>query len=106
MVRHYLSRALEFSLLLGLPAAVALGVAGAPIVSVLFERGAFGPAEAQATAWALAAYAIGIPAHVIVKALNAAVASVSQSSSGGQIITVGDRTWGVTPMLTLGYNAR
>lgn len=72
MVRHYLSRALEFSLLLGLPAAVALAVAGAPIVSVLFERGAFGPAEAQATAWALAAYAIGIPAHVIVKALNAA----------------------------------
>ena len=39
---------------------------------MLFERGAFGPAEAQATAWALAAYAIGIPAHVIVKALNAA----------------------------------
>ena len=72
MVRHYLSRALEFSLLMGLPAAVALGVAGEPIVAVLFERGAFGPAEAQATAWALAAYAIGIPAHVIVKALNAA----------------------------------
>ena len=72
MVRHYLSRALEFSLLMGLPAAVALGVAGGPIVAVLFERGAFGPAEAQATAWALAAYAIGIPAHVIVKALNAA----------------------------------
>ena len=72
MVRHYLSRALEFSLLMGLPAAVALGVAGEPIVAVLFQRGAFGPEEAQATAWALAAYAIGIPAHVIVKALNAA----------------------------------
>ncbi|PWC33191.1 murein biosynthesis integral membrane protein MurJ [Azospirillum sp. TSO35-2] len=72
MVRHYLSRALEFSLLLGLPAAVALGVAGEPIVGVLFQRGAFGPAEAHATALALAAYAIGIPAYVIVKSLNAA----------------------------------
>lgn len=72
MVRHYLSRALEFSLLLGLPAAVALGVAGAPMVSVLFQRGAFGPDEAHATAMALAAYAIGIPAYVIVKSLNAA----------------------------------
>ena len=72
MVRHYLSRALEFSLLLGLPAAVALGMAGAPIVAVLFQRGAFGPAEAQATAMALAAYAVGIPAYVIVKSLNAA----------------------------------
>ncbi|BAI71904.1 virulence factor [Azospirillum sp. B510] len=72
MVRHYLSRALEFSLLLGLPAAVALGVAGGPIVAVLFQRGAFGPEEAHATALALAAYAIGIPAYVIVKSLNAA----------------------------------
>jgi len=72
MVRHYLSRALEFSLLLGLPAAVALGVAGTPIVAVLFQRGAFGPEEAHATAMALAAYAIGIPAYVIVKSLNAA----------------------------------
>ncbi|MGF7173162.1 murein biosynthesis integral membrane protein MurJ [Azospirillum doebereinerae] len=72
MVRHYLSRALEFSLLLGLPAAVALGVAGGPIVSVLFERGAFGPEQTHATALALAAYAVGIPAYVIVKSLNAA----------------------------------
>lgn len=72
MVRHYLSRALEFSLLLGLPAAVALGVAGGPMVAVLFERGAFGPAETRATALALAAYAVGIPAYVIVKSLNAA----------------------------------
>ncbi|ALG71752.1 multidrug transporter MurJ [Azospirillum thiophilum] len=72
MVRHYLSRALEFSLLLGLPAAVALGLAGRPIVAVLFERGAFGPQEAHATAMALAAYAVGIPAYVIVKSLNAA----------------------------------
>lgn len=71
-LRHYLSRALEFSLLLGLPAAVALALAGRPIVAVLFERGAFGPEAARATAWALAAYAIGIPAQVIVKALNAA----------------------------------
>lgn len=72
MVRHYLSRALEFSLLLGLPAAVALGVSGGPMVAVLFERGAFGPAETQATAMALAAYALGIPAYVIAKSLNAA----------------------------------
>ena len=72
MVRHYLSRALEFSLLLGLPAAVALGMAGGPIVAVLFQRGAFGPEEAHATAMALAAYAVGIPAYVIVKSLNAA----------------------------------
>jgi putative peptidoglycan lipid II flippase len=34
---------------------------------VLFQRGAFGPLEAQATAAALSAYAIGLPAYVLVK---------------------------------------
>ncbi len=72
MVRHYLSRALEFSLLMGLPAAVALGVSGEPMIAVLFQRGAFGLEETRATALALAAYAVGIPAYVIVKSLNAA----------------------------------
>jgi putative peptidoglycan lipid II flippase len=71
-VRHFLSRALEFSLMLGLPAAVALLIAAQPIIHVLFERGAFGPHETAATAQALAAYAIGIPAFVIVKVLSAA----------------------------------
>ncbi|MGQ9366254.1 murein biosynthesis integral membrane protein MurJ [Azospirillum sp. ST 5-10] len=71
-MRHDFSRALEFSLLLGLPAAVALVTAGRPMVAVLFERGAFGPAEASATAWTLAAYAVGIPAYVVTKVLSAA----------------------------------
>lgn len=71
-LRNGLSRAVEYGLLLGLPAAVALAVAGRPIVSVLFERGAFGPDETRATAAALAAYAVGLPAFVIAKALSAA----------------------------------
>jgi putative peptidoglycan lipid II flippase len=40
-----------------------------PILAVLFERGAFGPAEASATASALIAYAVGLPAFVLVKVL-------------------------------------
>ena len=40
-----------------------------PILSVLFERGAFGPTETEATAAALAAYASGLPAFVLVKVL-------------------------------------
>ncbi len=66
---HSQNRALEFTLLLTLPAAVALVVLAAPVMSVLFERGAFGPAEAEATATALAAYAFGLPAYVLIKAL-------------------------------------
>jgi putative peptidoglycan lipid II flippase len=63
------NRGVELALLLTLPAAAALIVLAQPILSVLFERGAFGPAEAAATASALAAYAVGLPAFVLVKVL-------------------------------------
>ncbi|WP_207455992.1 murein biosynthesis integral membrane protein MurJ [Azospirillum sp. SYSU D00513] len=106
MVRYYLSRALEFSLLLGLPAAVALGVAGLPIVSVLFERGAFGPVEARATAAALGAYALGIPAFVIVKALNAAFFARQDTGTPVRvavIVTVATLLLGLALLPALGH---
>ncbi len=67
-----LNRGLEFALLLTLPATVALLVIPWPIVIVLFERGAFGRAASDATAWALAAYAGGLPAFILIKLLNPA----------------------------------
>jgi len=63
------NRAIEFSLFLALPAAVALAVISEPIVSVLFERGVFDAVSVRATAGALALYALGLPAYVLVKAL-------------------------------------
>lgn len=65
-----LNRAIELGLLVTLPAAAALVVLAEPIIAVLFERGAFGPAETRATAAALAAYAAGLPAYVLNKALT------------------------------------
>lgn len=64
------NRAIEFSLLLTVPGAAALLVVAHPIVTVLFERGAFGPAESAATAGALGAYAVGLPAYVLIKVLG------------------------------------
>ena len=64
------NRALEFALVLTLPAATALMVMPGPLVSVLFERGAFDAGATAATAAALAAYAIGLPAYVLVKVLG------------------------------------
>ncbi len=61
------NRALEVALVLTVPAAAALIVIAQPIIAVLFERGAFGPEAVTATAWALAAYAAGLPAHVLAK---------------------------------------
>jgi putative peptidoglycan lipid II flippase len=62
------NRGIELAVLLTLPAAVALGVAARPILAI-FERGHFGAAEVLATAPALAAYAVGLPAFVLVKVL-------------------------------------
>lgn len=61
------NRSLEFSMMLTLPAAVALGVAAEPIIRVLFERGAFVAADTDATAAALKAFAIGLPSFVLIK---------------------------------------
>jgi putative peptidoglycan lipid II flippase len=67
-----LNRGLELSLLLTLPASLALVVIPLPIIIVLFERGAFDRDAAEATAAALAAFAIGLPAYVLVKVLQPA----------------------------------
>ena len=61
------NRAIEFALLLTVPAAVGLAVASWPIVHVLFGRGAFAAGDVSATAAALAVYALGLPAYVLVK---------------------------------------
>lgn len=63
------NRAMEFALLLTLPAAAALMTIAEPVIRVLFQRGSFGPAETAATASALVAFAAGLPAYVLVKVL-------------------------------------
>jgi putative peptidoglycan lipid II flippase len=66
------SRALELAVGLALPAALGLIVLREPIVRALFEHGAFSAADTVATAQALALLALGLPAHVLVKALSPA----------------------------------
>jgi len=70
--RHSLNRSIEMVLFLSLPAAAALIVIPHELVATLFERGRFGPFETTATAHALIAYAVGLPAYVLVKVLGPA----------------------------------
>jgi putative peptidoglycan lipid II flippase len=65
--RHALSRAAEIALALTVPAAVALAVIPIPLVSVLFQRGAFDADDVAATALAVAVYGAGLPAFVLQK---------------------------------------
>lgn len=64
------SRASEISLALTIPCAVALMVIPLPIVSVLFERGAFDTDDTAATALAVTIYGLGLPAFVLQKILQ------------------------------------
>ncbi|MEQ9242540.1 murein biosynthesis integral membrane protein MurJ [Roseovarius indicus] len=68
--RNALSRAGELSLALTIPCAIALMIIPLPLVSVLFERGAFGPDDTAATALAVAIYGLGLPAFVLQKILQ------------------------------------
>ncbi len=68
--RYALSRAGEVCMALTIPAAVALCVIPTPLVSVLFERGAFTADDTVQTALALAAYGLGLPAFVLQKVLQ------------------------------------
>src|SRR3712207_9576275 len=64
-----MNRAVEFSLVLCLPAAVGQAAAALPLVETLFQRGAFGPAETAGEAAAPWGHALGLPALVLVKGL-------------------------------------
>jgi putative peptidoglycan lipid II flippase len=69
---HAESRALELATGLALPAMLGLTVLAEPIVRLLFEHGAFTASDSAATAQALMWLALGLPAHVLIKALSPA----------------------------------
>ncbi|MDH5722354.1 MAG: murein biosynthesis integral membrane protein MurJ [Alphaproteobacteria bacterium] len=70
--RNLFNRALEYCLLLALPAAVALAAIPLPLITVLFERGAFMASDSLMTASVLMAYAMGLPAYIAIKVFSTA----------------------------------
>jgi len=64
------NRGLELALFLTLPAAAAFVFASAPLVRGLFQHGAFDAADTTRTAYALAAFSLGLPSYVLVKVLT------------------------------------
>ena len=64
------NRGMELALFFTLPATVALIVCGVPIVAALFQHGKFTVSDTTATAQALAAFSIGLPAYILIKVLT------------------------------------
>ncbi len=71
-IAHAESRGLELAVGLALPAMLGFMVLSEPIVKMLFQHGAFTAADTAATAQALMVLALGLPAHVLIKALSPA----------------------------------
>ncbi|YCM44144.1 murein biosynthesis integral membrane protein MurJ [Verrucomicrobiaceae bacterium 227] len=61
---------LELAMIVTVPAAIALMVIPVEIISVIFERGSFTPADSLQTGKALAAFAVGLPGYVLIKVLQ------------------------------------
>jgi putative peptidoglycan lipid II flippase len=71
-VQESQNRSLEFAMFLTIPSAVALAVIPHQIVTVLFQRGAFVAADTIAVSAALAVFALGLPAFVMIKVFSPA----------------------------------
>ena len=67
---HTQNRAMELSLLLALPAAVALVVSATPLIRGVFQHGAFNARDTIGASGALAAFSLGVPAYVLIKVLT------------------------------------
>lgn len=79
---------IDVSLILSLPAAAAYISVGVSIMAVLFERGAFTQADSQAAAYALMAYALGLPAFVLSKVFAVAFFAREDTSTPVKIAIV------------------
>ena len=63
------SDAIELSMLLTIPAAVALAVCAVPFVTMIFQGGRFSLEQAELTGQVLGMLVLGLPAYVLVKVL-------------------------------------
>lgn len=64
------NRAIEFAMLITLPAMLGLIYLAKPLIAVIFERGAFDHNASVATAETLAGFATGLPAYILIKIFN------------------------------------
>lgn len=99
--RDLFNRALEYCLILTLPAAVALVLVAEELINVLFERGAFVAEDTMRAAPALACLSIGLPAYVGVKIFSSAYWSKQDTLTPVKIsVTMAILNIGVALVLT------
>lgn len=78
-LRRTLARALRGVLFLALPATLGLLLLRTPIVSLLFERGAFTSESTALVSWALLWYVVGLPGHALLEVVVRAFFSLQDT---------------------------
>ncbi len=68
--RSTLSNALNLVFLMTIPSACGLIVLGEPIIRLIYQGGAFTNFDTNMTAWALAAYSVGLAGYAAIKVLS------------------------------------
>jgi putative peptidoglycan lipid II flippase len=67
--RSKVSEGLQLALFMTIPASAGLGILAKPIITVIYQRGAFTSFDTSQTALALQAYAIGLASYACIKVL-------------------------------------
>jgi len=79
--RSILARGMRLAFLLTIPSTIGLAFLARPIISVIYERRKFGPADTLATAEALQFYAIGLAAYAGIKVLAPAFYAIGKKNT-------------------------
>lgn len=79
---------MRLSLFISLPAMAGLIALAAPLIGLLFGRGAFGPEAVRATATALVAYGVGLPAIALVRPLVGAFYALEDTRTPVMVATL------------------
>jgi putative peptidoglycan lipid II flippase len=80
-MRHSLGSTLRGVILLALPASIGLIILRVPLVSLLYQRGAFTDRSTEMVAWALLWYAAGLLGHALVEILARAFYSLHDTKT-------------------------
>jgi putative peptidoglycan lipid II flippase len=99
-MRSTLAATLRAVLYLALPAAVSLVVLPELLVQLIFQRGAFTETSTQMVAWALALYALGLPAHSVVEIVVRAFYALHDTKTP---VMVGIAAMVLNVLLSLGF---
>jgi putative peptidoglycan lipid II flippase len=101
-MRSTLAATLRAVLYLALPAAVGLIVLREPLVALVFQRGEFTSESTQMVAWALALFALGLPAHSVVEIVVRAFYAMHDTRTP---VAIGIGAMGLNVALSLAFIA-